>query len=54
MAQLDLARQALADYEARHGAFQPAQVRPRMPGDDPRFAPARDRLVAALGRASAR
>ena len=44
------AGQALADYETRHGPFQPAQVRPRMPGEDPRFVPARDRLLAALSQ----
>lgn len=54
LGQGDTARQTLADYEARHGAFQAAQVRPRMPGDDPRFAPARERLVAALGQAGSR
>lgn len=54
LGQTDAARQALADYEARHGAFKPAQVRPRLPGDDPRFAPARDRLVAALGHTGMR
>jgi hypothetical protein len=54
LGQADAARQALADYEARHGAFKPAQVRPRMPGNDPRLAPQRDRLIAALGQAGAR
>jgi TolB-like protein/DNA-binding winged helix-turn-helix (wHTH) protein len=54
MGQADAARQALADYEARHGAFKPAQVRPRLPGDDPRFAPQRDRLIVALAQAGAR
>lgn len=50
LGQTDAARQALADYEVRHGAFQEAQVRPRMPGDDLLFAPARDRLVATLSQ----
>jgi TolB-like protein/Tfp pilus assembly protein PilF len=50
----EAARQALADYEARHGVFQPTQVKPRMPGDDPRFAPARDRLIAALSQTGKR
>jgi TolB-like protein len=54
LGQANAARQALADYEARHGAFKPAQVRPRMPGNDPRLAPQRDRLIAALGQAGAR
>jgi TolB-like protein/DNA-binding winged helix-turn-helix (wHTH) protein len=50
----DAARQALADYVARHGAFKPEQVRPRMPGDDEQFAPARERLITSLAAAGAR
>ncbi|HEY6133442.1 MAG TPA: tetratricopeptide repeat protein [Rubrivivax sp.] len=54
LGQTDAARQVLAEYEARHGLFLSAQVRPRLPGDNPRFAPARDRLIAALGQAGVR
>jgi len=54
MGRHDEARQALADYEARHGAFQPAQARARFPGNEPRFAAARDRLLTSLAQAAVR
>lgn len=54
LGQAEAARQALADYESRHGSFKAAQVRPRLPGDDPRFAPRRDGLIAALDQVGKR
>lgn len=54
LGQADAAREVFADYERRHGAFQAAQVRPRLPGNDPRFSEARERLVAALAATAAR
>lgn len=53
MGQTDAAREAMAEYVARHGAFKPEQIRPRMPGDHPRFAPERERLAKALSAAGA-
>jgi TolB-like protein/DNA-binding winged helix-turn-helix (wHTH) protein len=50
----DAARGAMAAYVARHGDFKPEQIRPRMPGDHPRFAPERERLARALVEASVR
>lgn len=45
------ARQAMAEFLARHGEVTPEQLRRRLPGDDSRFAPARDRLAKALAAA---
>jgi TolB-like protein/DNA-binding winged helix-turn-helix (wHTH) protein len=50
----DAAREALAAYVSRHGAFKPEQMRPRLPGNHPRFAPQRERLAQALEAAGAR
>lgn len=54
LGQADAAREAMAAWVVRHGAFNPESVRPRLPGDDPRFAPERERLVQALAAASPR
>lgn len=48
----DAAREAMAAYAARHGAFKPEQIRPRLPGNHPLFAPERDRLAQALAAAA--
>jgi TolB-like protein/DNA-binding winged helix-turn-helix (wHTH) protein len=47
------AREAMAEYTARHGAFAPEQLRRRLRGEHPRFVPVRERLERALADAGA-
>lgn len=54
LGQADAAREAMASYVARHGAFKAEQIRPRMPGDNPRFAPERERLAQAIAATGGR
>ncbi len=54
LGQRDAARQAVAEYEARHGRFEPAQALPRLPGNEPRWVAARELLLASLRNASGR
>jgi hypothetical protein len=44
----DEARQAFALHMARHPAFVSALIAQRLPGGDPTFAEARDRLASSL------
>ena len=47
------AREAMAEYTSRHGAFEPEQLRRRLRGEHPRFVPVRERLEKALADAGA-
>jgi TolB-like protein/DNA-binding winged helix-turn-helix (wHTH) protein len=53
LGQTDTARERLAEYEARHGPFQAAQAMPRLPGTEPQWAAARERLIQTLREAGA-
>lgn len=48
----EAARQAMAAFQARHGVLTEEQLRRRLPGDEPRFAAARQRLAQALAAAA--
>lgn len=48
------ARQVLGEHEARHGRFDAAQARPRLPGIEPRWVAARELLIGSLSEASGR
>lgn len=45
------ARQAMAEFVERHGVVTAEQLRRRLPGDEPRFAAARERLAQSLAAA---
>jgi TolB-like protein/DNA-binding winged helix-turn-helix (wHTH) protein len=48
MGERDAARQGMAEFVARHGVITAEQLRRRLPGDEPKFAAARERLAKAL------
>jgi adenylate cyclase len=48
MGQADAARQAMAEFVERHGVLTAQQLRRRLPGDESRFARAREQLAQAL------
>jgi TolB-like protein/DNA-binding winged helix-turn-helix (wHTH) protein len=51
MGQRESARKLMAEFVARHGVITVEQMRRRLPGDEPRFDAARDRLAQALAAA---
>jgi tetratricopeptide (TPR) repeat protein len=51
LGQKESARQLMVAFLARHGEITVEQMRRRLPGDEPRFAAARDRLTKALAAA---
>jgi len=48
LGQADAAREAVAAHAARHPTVTAAQLKSRLPGDEPKLAESRDRLLAAL------